>query len=282
MAGPPSAGLGSPVETPGVGTLPGVSLRARSFLSQLAPSIVGTAPGGLWRRAPSWVRDVTDDLIGSLEPPVRPPLAVLPTPQTAPVTSSGPPLETFGDVMARWDRTKGNAPAGYSNDYSNVPVEAQGTLAGSAACVPTSVSMVTEYYHNVDVKLPAEDPRQMLGLLDPGELTPGSGMQMSDITDEVTKLGYGTARVEVGSNMDELKKLLHDGPVVMAGGVSYPAGNGPMPGNYSHAMVVEGMSDDGSRVLINDPWLGKRVELSAKTFESIWAKQDNQILLIRP
>lgn len=164
----------------------------------------------------------------------------------------------------------------------NIPAVSQGTEFGSAACLPTSLSMVTAYYHNLDNENKFVSPKELVGMLDPGDGTSGVGVTFNKLDDDLQELGYKDFVVHQ-TDMSGLKTNLKDGPVVVnvkVGLVSSPEraiieGNG-----YNHSIVVKGMSD--TNVLINDPWSGKEIAMPVSQFEKMWNNGENWVHIFRP
>ncbi|MGB9723152.1 MAG: hypothetical protein ACP5OO_03065 [Chloroflexia bacterium] len=80
-------------------------------------------------------------------------------------------------------------PAGYEL-YHDLSPRSQGALYGNAACLPTSVSMVLDYYHAQDAAHRTALPGELVRMLDPGDGTPGQGVPGNRMQDELAELGY--------------------------------------------------------------------------------------------
>jgi uncharacterized protein YvpB len=171
----------------------------------------------------------------------------------------------------------------------DVPMLAQDNLYGNAACSPVSACMLLEYYHKLDGLNRAVTPQQLIAMLDPGDGTPGKGMSLSNVTDELQSLGYIHISQKLYASLADLKTELINGPLIVTVGVKL-VGPGTLssslgraiqgPGNTSHAMVVKGFSPD--TILVNDPWTGKELRFANQIFESMWKPGLNGMYIIRP
>ncbi|MFH2039421.1 MAG: C39 family peptidase [Chloroflexota bacterium] len=165
----------------------------------------------------------------------------------------------------------------------HVPILSQDELYDSAACSPVSACMLLEYYHHLDPLNQTITPRQLITMLDPGDGTPGKGMSLSNVTDELLSLGYQHISEKIHASMGDLRSELAKGPLIVTMGVTL-ADHGPRfvqgPGDTIHAMVVKGFNPD--EVILNDPWSGKELRFSEKTFESMWTLGQNGMYMIRP
>lgn len=220
--------------------------------------------------------------------------------RTSTASTSG---ATFGDLLTRSESqnvtptataTPASAatpsqpvqlPHTYTN-YQDTPAKAQGALGGNAGCTPTAVSMVLDYFHAKNPDLPTRSPDELFTSLDRGDFTYGKGMSPNNITDELHDLGYKNIHPQVDASLDDLKSHLSSGPVVVTSGVQLSMQDGARaisgPGNSGHAMVVTGIADDNTHVLVNDPWSGKQLEFSMETFQKMWDKGSKGLYAIRP
>lgn len=171
-----------------------------------------------------------------------------------------------------------------SNDYDtyyNLPPKSQGVLYGSAACLPTSMSMVLDHYHSQDTANQTASPNDLIGMLDQGDGTVGNGVGLDRMNDDLAELGYHST-VNTG-NMDDLSNALKDGPVIVnskVGLVSAPVRDIQANGSTNHAIVVKAINAD--TVLVNDPWSGTEKSFSRETFEKIWTGGGNYMIVIKP
>lgn len=206
-----------------------------------------------------------------------------------------PPATSFGDLLREPSPATPSAqpaapppepPAQNTFDvYYDVPVKSQGDLYGNAACAPTAASMVMDYYHAQDASNQTVSPQQLIGMLDKGDGTPGTGMSLSNITDELNSLGYDHISQSVNASLQDLRTELQSSPVIVTTGVQL-AGSAQIPraitgpGSTIHAMVVKGVSEAG--VAVNDPWSGREMEIPMAIFSQMWDNGSNGMYVIRP
>ena len=261
------------------------------FTSVIMPLFAWLSIGKRLMEFPGWLNSIVDQFLPSAE--IVSPVA----------EGSAPPDQTpsksFGDLLketplegtastdaapASFPSPQADSPARDSryDSYYNIPIQSQGILYGSAACLPTSLSMITEYYHakdSVNQSVSAEGLRNMLDL---GDGTEGVGVKLDKLNDDLNELGYTNVR-NFQSDMDGLRKELADGPVVANIGVrlvSQPTRTLDGPGATNHSVVIRGVSADG--VLINDPWSGSEIKLSNEQFASMWSRGDHWLQTVRP
>jgi len=164
-----------------------------------------------------------------------------------------------------------------------VPILSQDELYGNAACSPVAACMLLEYYHQLNPLNRTITPPHLIAMLDPGDGTPGKGMSLSNVTDELLSLGYQHISEKIHATLDDLKAELITGPLIVTVGVTL-AGQGPRliqgPGKTIHAMVVKGYSPDA--VIVNDPWTGKELHFPQAPFEIMWKLGSNGMYMIRP
>lgn len=164
-----------------------------------------------------------------------------------------------------------------------VPIIAQDELYGNAACSPVSACMLLEYYHQLNPLNRTVSPQQLIAMLDPGDGTPGRGMSLSNVTDELLSLGYQNISEKVHATLDDLKAELIKGPLIVTVGVAL-TGLGQRriqgPGNTIHAVVVKGINLDV--IIVNDPWTGKELRFPLASFEIMWKLGLNGMYMIRP
>lgn len=167
--------------------------------------------------------------------------------------------------------------------FHEVPNRSQGDLYGSAACVPTSVSMVLDYFHARDGANATATPAELIKMLDSGDGTSGSGVLLGRMNDDLGELGYKNITPNVNASMEELKGALDHGPVIVTTGVKLIGGDArdiQQAGDTIHAMVVKGLNADS--VVVNDPWSGAEKTFSRDTFSDMWERGQNGMYVIRP
>lgn len=224
------------------------------------------------------------------------------TPPPAPPADSQPQKSGFGDLLepdavspatnevplpaAPVPETAAapvDTPPPVYDSYHAVPVKSQGALYGSAACAPTSVSMVLDYFHAQDAARATASPEALIKMLDTGDGTPGSGVSLHLMNDDLAELGYNNVTVGVNAGMETLETHLKDGPVIVTAGVKLIGGENrdiQQAGGTIHAMVVKGMNADS--VVLNDPWSGAEKVFSRATFEAMWSRGQQGFYAIRP
>jgi uncharacterized protein YukE len=200
--------------------------------------------------------------------------------------ASTPLSTTFGDLLNEpppvTEPAQPTETPTYETHY-DMPPKAQGNLYGSAACSPTSVSMVTDYYHAQNKANNTITPSDLIDMLDKGDGTPGSGMSLSNLTDELGDIGYKNISQKVNANITDLQSELIKGPVIVTTGVKLIGGEArdiQKAGSTIHAMVIKGVSADN--VAVNDPWSGAEKVFSRATFDQMWSNGSNGMFAIRP
>lgn len=166
--------------------------------------------------------------------------------------------------------------------YHDVPPKSQGNSYGNAACLPTSVSMVTDYYHGKDGSNKAVSTDEFLDMLDKGDGQKGVGVGLDRLNDDLSEVGYDNVK-NFQSDMTGLKDQLKNGPVVVNVKVdllSIPERSIKEGNTYNHAMVVKAIS--GTDVLVNDPWTGKEIEMPQDQFERMWKNGESWVQTIHP
>lgn len=171
--------------------------------------------------------------------------------------------------------------------YYNVPAETQGNLNEYHGCSATTVSMLTDYYHNQNGALALATPQQLQAPLG----NSGNNIAMSDMSGELSKLGYKASWTFNGDppgkvvTMSDLQSALKDGPVAVVAKVKLVGTSGKDgaidgAGSYAHALVVKGYNKDN--VVVNDPWSGKEMQIPDSTFGQMWSGGSNAIFVVRP
>ena len=234
---------------------------------------------------PAWLRDLyqkffpTPAAIPAPFPSVMEPTLVSPA-----LSSQSTPLGELANqpsVTLQPAASSSASRPGYETYYDIVP-KSQGDEYGNAACLPTSFSMLTYYYHQQNPANKVASPHDLVQMLDPGDGTSGRGIGFDRLDDDLGELGYKDVRY-FQSDMSGLKNELKDGPLVVnvkVNLVSTPT-RAVLDGNsYNHAMLVKGVSD--SNVLVNDPWSGRELEIPSDQFERMWKNGDSWVHVLRP
>jgi uncharacterized protein YvpB/uncharacterized protein YukE len=230
---------------------------------------------------PDWL----DKILKRLFPPT-PPSIVTPLGLEGPTTGFGELLQQFSNST---ENTMKPLVQEQLDFYHSVPIKGQGDLYGSAACTPTSISMVLDYYNAQSPDNKTINPDEIIKMMDESDGTYGKGISPSRLTDELNDLGYQNITQQVGAQYSDLKSALNDGPVIVTTGVKI-VGPGTVwtdtpraiqgAGNTLHAVVVTGINDEV--VVVNDPWTGKELSFSSQEFEAMWRNGSNGIYSIRP
>jgi uncharacterized protein YukE len=193
-----------------------------------------------------------------------------------------PATPTQEDIAASQPATSQAADSAYKA-YYDVPLKSQGSLYGAAACAPTSISMVLDYFQNQDSSRSTASPEALITMLDPGDGTPGKGVFLHLMNDDLGELGYHNITVKAEASLEELTSHLNDGPVIITAGVKLIGGQNrdiQQAGNTVHAMVLKALNADS--VVLNDPWSGTEKIFSREVFDQMWKNGQNGIYVIRP
>ena len=227
---------------------------------------------------PAWLDSFLDKYFP--DPEIKSPIPEEAAPASTPTST------TFGDLLNEpppvTEPAQPTEMPPYETHY-DMPPKAQGDLYGSAACSPTSVSMVTDYYHAQNKANNTITPSELIDMLDKGDGTPGSGMSLSNLTDELGDIGYKNISQKVNANITDLQSELIKGPVIVTTGVKLIPGEArdiQKAGSTIHAMVIKGVSADN--VAVNDPWSGAEKVFSRATFDQMWSNGSNGMFAIRP
>jgi uncharacterized protein YukE len=254
------------------GILPAISL----------PLIWAALQNGLTSlSAPDWLRRLWEKLF-------PPPIITTPIPPDGPGTTV-PPAKPLEPEPPEATPSATTTPAGPAKSdvkytvYNDVPVQGQGNLYGNAACSASSVSMVTEFFHNKDAGDKAISASDLINTMDKTDGTSGKGIGLSNLEDEVKDLGYKTYDASLNANMDNLKSQLSNGPVIVVAGVGITSNPRTISGSGStmHAMVVKGLTEN-NQVVVNDPWTGQELTFESATFDKMWAAGQKSMVSIRP
>lgn len=164
--------------------------------------------------------------------------------------------------------------------YYNIPAISQGTRFGNAACLPTSMSMVLDYYHDSNSNLKSATADELIIMLDYGDGTKGNGIRLDGLDDDIKELGYesNVTASDIGGLVSELK----EGPVIVNVGVQLESSPRDIKqaGSTNHAMLVKALNEN--TVVVNDPWSGSEKVFSRKTFEGMWSNGHNYMVTVRP
>jgi predicted double-glycine peptidase len=258
----------------------------------LPPLAIVSQLGGWLDTWPDWLKAQLSPFLPFLQPPTPP----APAPEPARPTRLGELLDEpvaqeptkevgvqkgVGTAVPPPTATPPTQTAPAANGYP-VPLKSQGSLGGSAACAPTSVSMILDYYHNLDGQNQTATPQELLTMLDKGDFTQGKGMSLSRITDELQDLGYANISAQVNASQTDLQNHLQQGPVITTVRLDMQTNQLMATGSVVHAVVVKGISGDGQTVFINDPWTGSEVLLPLADFAATWQGGSNGLYVIRP
>ncbi|MEK9163411.1 MAG: C39 family peptidase [Chloroflexota bacterium] len=129
-------------------------------------------------------------------------------------------------------------------------------------CVPTSVSMITDYWHNNDANSPTKTPQELLDLNAAQKEFDAKGMSPTDIHDELSRMGY-VAEDHTNTNFDQLRDAVKESPVLAIVKLNLKEAGA------NHAVVVTNISEKGD-VAINDPWTGQARTYSQQQFTKSW------------
>jgi len=234
-----------------------------SFLDRFFPPPTIVSPIA---EAPAVEPGALKRLIDEKFPPAQPP-------QATPPALSG--------VEGSAQTASPQSPSDGYDVYYDIPPKSQGVLYGSAACLPTSISMALDHFHAQDPANQTASPNDLIGMLDQGDGTLGNGVGLDKLNDDLGELGYNST-VSAG-NMDELGNALNDGPVIVnskVGLVSAPARDIQPNGTTNHAILVKAINSDS--VVVNDPWSGTEKVLPRATFEQMWNGGGNYMVIVRP
>jgi hypothetical protein len=150
---------------------------------------------------------------------------------------------------------------------NEVPVKSQHDLIYNGqpteyGCVPTSISMITDYWHNKDANNPTKTPQELLDLNAAQKEFDAKGMSPTDIHDELSKMGY-IAEDHTNANFDQLRDSVKEGPALAIVKLNLKESGA------NHAVVVTSISEKGD-VAINDPWTGKAYMYTQEQFTKSW------------
>ncbi len=153
--------------------------------------------------------------------------------------------------------------------WLDVPLKSQqglkyGEQKTAYGCVPAGTSMILDYWHAKDPANKTATAQELLDINAGQGVFGPRGMSAANILDEVSKLGYGVADVHTDSDLDTLREAVSKGPVLAIVKL------GMKTRGTAHAVVVTGISPDGKKVRINDPWDGQSRTYSWEQFSRSW------------
>lgn len=144
----------------------------------------------------------------------------------------------------------------------------------NVACTFTSLTMIMEYYHQVNTNNQFVTELDLMKLRDPEDGDSHKKISITALQDEMEELGYRYESVTGNNTLESLQEALTTGPVVV---LVYLHGD-------THAVVVRGIAPDG-KILINDPWGGEQLKMEPEKFQKIWGSIEpdgNYMIVIRP
>lgn len=148
-----------------------------------------------------------------------------------------------------------------------VPVKSQRDLVYNDqpteyGCVPTSVSIITDYWNKKDSSNPTKTAQEFLDLNAAQKEFDAKGMSPTDIHDELSRMGY-VAEDHTNTNFDQLREAVKASPVLAIVKLNLKEAGA------NHAVVVTNISEKGD-VAINDPWTGKSHTYTQEQFTKSW------------
>lgn len=160
-----------------------------------------------------------------------------------------------------------------------VPLENQLSIkykgaVGSHACTPTSISMITEYYHSVDASNKGLSPLDIIQMQEPDaeSYSMRTGSNANWFFDDLKEAGYTVSYNQNKNTIGNLQEQLTGGPVLALIKQS---------GGANHAVVVTGAQN--GYVSIADPWQGVNRTYTEQQFSKMWkGLDDGWLVSIRP
>ncbi len=136
-------------------------------------------------------------------------------------------------------------------------------------CVPTSASMILDYWHKRDPSNPTHSAQDLLDMnARQGEFTGKwvkgtwkEGMRIDQLGNDIGE--HYVVELKPASDRAGLGRALENGPVMAMVHLKMNTTGEP------HAVVVTGVAPDGT-VSINDPWTGKSHTYSWDAFDASW------------
>jgi hypothetical protein len=160
-----------------------------------------------------------------------------------------------------------------------VPLENQLSIkykgaVGSHACIPTSISMITEYYHSVDASNKGLSPLDLIQMQEPDaeSYSMRTGSNANWFFDDLNEAGYTISYNQNKNTISSLQEQLTGGPVLAL--IKQSSGE-------NHAVIVTGAQN--GYVSIADPWQGVNRTYTEQQFVKMWKRLDDGWLVsIRP
>lgn len=243
-----------------------------------------------WLRGRGWVSDSEPTPPAPGRTPFgklldQPPPGEETHPQPAPTTPAPPAAQPTTRSPDQW--------------WHDVPSQSQqgltyGKQKTAYGCAPTATSMILDYWHARDPNNKTMSAQELLDINAGQGVFNSRGMSPSNIHDEVQALGYGVVEDHTNSDFSALREAVAQGPVIaivkanVGTEESRPVSTLRPDGSTTHAVVVTGISPDGSHVRINDPWTGQTHTYSWEEFSKAWGADfgenapRNSFVVIRP
>jgi len=164
-------------------------------------------------------------------------------------------------------------------EQHDVPIKSQiGLVYGknktAYGCVPTSASMITDYWHQENEANQTISAQDLLTQNATEETGSGkhqftaTGMTINNLKDDLEPMGYQVdtvmGKAENGdAQLQALHTAVEKGPVIAV--VHLGMGSTGVP----HAVVVTGYTQDG-KVMVNDPYTASKQVFSVEEFDRSW------------
>ena len=182
-----------------------------TIFSPVASLFTAVSVTNLISEIPLWLKDAIARLFPS-------PAIVSPLPKTpAQTLLTNPPIPAAQTPTASPSATPVSDPSKGYTVYYDIPPKSQGSDFGNAACVPTCIAMVLDYYHSKNSASKTATEAQLESWLS-SDGTYGKGYRPDEkyLNQDLSQnLGY-TFHVQQNSNWDDLTaKLKMDPPLLM-------------------------------------------------------------------